>query len=135
MKRVDSRQEVFNLLKQEQMVMPGTYHDECYKYQGVHYDCGCGRTHGLLTDFGIGNFALEVVAEFEYSYLTLRCPEWHSLNLDVLDGELVQRTPEKIVTMVLLKGIFNLKISSIWFANESIYMSAQNEILEMMKNS
>jgi hypothetical protein len=132
MKRIDSKKEVFNLLKQEQMVMPGTYYNEFAKYQGVHYDCGCGRTHGFHTTVVL---ALEVVAEFEYSYLTLRCPEVYALNLDVHDGELVHSKPEKIVTMVLLKGIFNLKIASLWFANETIFMSAMDDILEIMQNS
>ena len=138
MQEYKTKKEVLNLLIEEQMVMPLTYFEECRKYQGVEYNCGCGRTHPFLVDnYGqeMASYPLEVLAEFEFSFLVIKCPEWMQINLDNQDDETLKiREPKKIVTMVMLKGIFNLKIVSIWYAEESIFNSALEEKLKIMQN-
>ena len=138
MQECKSKKEVLNLLLEEQLVMPLTYFEECRKYQGVEYKCGCGRTHPFLVDnYGheMGSYNLEVLAEFEFSFLVIKCPEWMQINLDVQDDETLKiREPKKVVTMVMLKGIFNLEMVSIWYAKESIFNSAWEEWYKIMQN-
>ena len=138
MQECKSKKEVLNLLLEEQLVMPLTYFEECRKYQGVEYKCGCGRTHPFLVDnYGheMGSYNLEVLAEFEFSFLVIKCPEWMQINLDVQDDETLKiREPKKVVTMVMLKGIFNLEMVSIWYAKESIFNSAWEEWRKIMQN-
>ena len=57
------------------------------------------------------------------------------INLDVQDDETVKsRKPKQVVTMVMLKGVFNLEIVSIWYAKENIFNSALEEKLKIMQN-
>ena len=132
MKKIKSAQAVLNLLREEQMVMPGTYRDMCKKYWSVPFLCGCGSSHGLLTSV---NFDFEVAGEFEYSLLALRCPEWSVFKLEVTDDIMSRKKPTGYITWVQLKGIFNLKIVSLWYAEESVFMEAQDDLIKMMQSS
>ena len=130
--KISSKKEILTLLMEEQMLMPRTYYDMLNQYKGVKFECGCGKSHGILNHV---NFDLEVVAEFEYSVIALRCPEWSLFQFSVSDGGVSVKKPHKFVTLTQFKGIFNLKINSLWYAEESLYMSAQDEFLKIMQNS